>query len=728
MLYLNNKFYNNLNIENKFFLKNLKTYFYSNLKLKFIFQKKYLKYKRKEYKSGLVVDYLFIIHGIKLNKQIFDTIYDLILKYEVSIKMVFISGYLDGSFYNLAKGLKLTNKEDFVNHYQKGLSNLENKDYNIQYFDLLLVRILKNKKSSKSLKKVRHYSTLKSLKIKKQDNSIYGIFILNFSNKLKINSINYKIFYNNKIWTKNYILKNRKSYENLKKDLKDILNVCKNKSIYIYFPSFTILESSFIYNIFLKEKKDLTFLMDNSNKMIEITYKKKIFFRDLNRIFPSFNLKENKLDTFYIEFEKKRNLLWNLYKIKLSDIYSNSNLAFNIYRTYYLKKDLPIISKYLYYKIKPSYFGGSTEIYKPYGKNLYHYDVNSLYPYVMLKDMPGKYEKYEEKIENLENFFGFINCEIEIPQNINIPMVPVRINNKIIYPVGKLKGLYFSEEIKSWLKLGYKVKLNSGYSFEKIPSPFKDFINDFYKIKKENTNLKFLAKSFLNGLYGYFARNPIISQIEIISDLDKKWEFINECDWIENLNKNDWLIKKSSEFNYNQIYNEFSSNYKYQFNKVKSNIAIASAITSYARIYMQNFKLLPNTVLYYTDTDSIIINKPLNLQYLSKEIGLMKLENEIKEIYILAPKVYAYINKENKEIIKASGFPSKDIKFKDFKDIYNNKKTNKKINYNQLQGNFFNFNLKNYTLYLKNLKKNNYSRQFIYYNNTFIDSKPLQLR
>ena len=62
MLYLNNKFYNNLNIENKFFLKNLKTYFYSNLKLKFIFQKKYLKYKRKEYKSGLVVDYLFIIH------------------------------------------------------------------------------------------------------------------------------------------------------------------------------------------------------------------------------------------------------------------------------------------------------------------------------------------------------------------------------------------------------------------------------------------------------------------------------------------------------------------------------------------------------------------------------------------------------------------------------------------------------------------------------------------
>ena len=42
-----------------------------------------------------------------------------------------------------------------------------------------------------------------------------------------------------------------------------------------------------------------------------------------------------------------------------------------------------------YNDIKQAYFGGNTEVYKPRGKYLYYYDVNSLYPYVALQDMPG---------------------------------------------------------------------------------------------------------------------------------------------------------------------------------------------------------------------------------------------------------------------------------------------------------------------------------------------------
>ena len=41
---------------------------------------------------------------------------------------------------------------------------------------------------------------------------------------------------------------------------------------------------------------------------------------------------------------------------------------------------LPLISdKQVYNDIKESYYGGITEVYKPHGKNLYYYDVNSLY-------------------------------------------------------------------------------------------------------------------------------------------------------------------------------------------------------------------------------------------------------------------------------------------------------------------------------------------------------------
>jgi hypothetical protein len=43
----------------------------------------------------------------------------------------------------------------------------------------------------------------------------------------------------------------------------------------------------------------------------------------------------------------------------------------------------------MYKDIKSAYYGGITEVYKPYGENLYNYDVNSLYPYVALNPMAG---------------------------------------------------------------------------------------------------------------------------------------------------------------------------------------------------------------------------------------------------------------------------------------------------------------------------------------------------
>jgi len=43
------------------------------------------------------------------------------------------------------------------------------------------------------------------------------------------------------------------------------------------------------------------------------------------------------------------------------------------------------------------------------------------------------------------------------------------------------------------------------------------------------------------------------------------------------------------------------------FRNVKSHVGIAAAITSYARIYMIQFKTLLGIKIYYTDTDSIII-------------------------------------------------------------------------------------------------------------------------
>jgi hypothetical protein len=56
--------------------------------------------------------------------------------------------------------------------------------------------------------------------------------------------------------------------------------------------------------------------------------------------------------------------------------------------------------------------------YKPYGENLYYYDVNSLYPYAALQTMPGilahKLE-YSNFNPNLNDLFGFFYCDVYTP-------------------------------------------------------------------------------------------------------------------------------------------------------------------------------------------------------------------------------------------------------------------------------------------------------------------------
>jgi hypothetical protein len=39
-------------------------------------------------------------------------------------------------------------------------------------------------------------------------------------------------------------------------------------------------------------------------------------------------------------------------------------------------------------------------------------------------------------------------------------------------------------------------------------------------------------------------------------------------------------------------------------------VAVSAAVTAYARIHMSQFKLMQDLTLYYTDTDSIDIERP----------------------------------------------------------------------------------------------------------------------
>jgi hypothetical protein len=94
----------------------------------------------------------------------------------------------------------------------------------------------------------------------------------------------------------------------------------------------------------------------------------------------------------------------------------------------------------MYKDIKKAYFGGITEVYRPYGNNLYYYDVNSLYPYAALNPMTGINCTYVEDLSskglNINELFGFFYCEIETKDQY-LGLLPVHNDLELIMPNGK---------------------------------------------------------------------------------------------------------------------------------------------------------------------------------------------------------------------------------------------------------------------------------------------------
>ena len=253
-------------------------------------------------------------------------------------------------------------------------------------------------------------------------------------------------------------------------------------------------------------------------------------------------------------------------------------------------------------------------MFKPFGENIFRYDVNSLYPYAM-KTFPmpiGNIKFFEGNILDIETkAFGFFKCIITAPKDIKHPIIQTKFDTgnglRTLSPVGTWTDILFSEEMFNAMKYGYKFEILSGYTFDK-EYIFNDYVNELYEIKKasnKNEPMYLISKLLLNSLYGRFGMDYKLNKHNFI-DNNELYNYIDNYT-IENiipLNNNLSLI---SYFDNNKYKNILLS----KDSKNNISISIASAISAYARIHMSQFKNNPNYELYYSDTDSIDINKPL---------------------------------------------------------------------------------------------------------------------
>jgi hypothetical protein len=202
-------------------------------------------------------------------------------------------------------------------------------------------------------------------------------------------------------------------------------------------------------------------------------------------------------------------------------------------------------------------------------------------------------------------------------------------------------------------------------------------------------------------LYGYFGRKLDILETFNVKNVDLAYYVA--CKNIKNIHEinNEYsTIITSNNLNLDimsELNNLFETDSGPSYRKIKANVAVAAAVTAYARIHMIDYKLLPGTV--YTDTDSIFTTNILSDDLVGKELGLMKDELKgltIKEAYFLGIKKYGYTYLDNNKLITKSVFAGVErdsLTFEEIIKLFKGKKITKQISI-RFYKSFNNLNIK----------------------------------
>lgn len=318
---------------------------------------------------------------------------------------------------------------------------------------------------------------------------------------------------------------------------------------------------------------------------------------------------------------------------------------------------------------RKSYFGGRTEVYKKYGQNLKHYDVNSLYPYCYTKK-PIPIGKVSNTGRNFPledtDIGGVVKIRGYVPPECcnTIPVLPYRFTpeesqaEKVIFPTGKIEGWYTAKEVRYALEVGAieNIEIVDSYASE-YGYPFKEYGENLYELKNsidksEKPGKYKIVKFLLNSFYGKFGMERFHKSVKIgpvTKEFQEEKEMINP----ELANRGVMLEEEESFAPYILP-------------------RVASSITAQARIEMHKWFMKvyqKGGEVWYCDTDSIVTNIDLPE---GEKLGEMDLEGELDEGIFLAPKVYAekYNGKDGGELVKAKGMRRPQIDFETYREAW----------------------------------------------------------
>ena len=291
-----------------------------------------------------------------------------------------------------------------------------------------------------------------------------------------------------------------------------------------------------------------------------------------------------------------------------------------------------------------SYRGGRTECFKLgalSNEPWYKIDINSLYPYVMANNEYST--KYIGTFDNpsydlFEAIYKDHNVLCDISFDTKIPIVPIRDNLGMYYPIGRIRGWYCGNELNDIIDLADVIKIHKVHAYNKSEI-FRDIIEKLYEYKKqyskENRDIeRYNVKLMLNSIYGKFGQK------------------------MENLHKIG--ESKNRHYNYSQCLGDLRNDYDgimncgYDVYGVNKNIIgnnscpiIASEVSGNGRAFITDFiNRIGIENIAYCDTDSLILNQ-CGFDFMSDHIdniqlGSWKLEGVSNKVVIRGLKDYSF--------------------------------------------------------------------------------------
>lgn len=404
--------------------------------------------------------------------------------------------------------------------------------------------------------------------------------------------------------------------------------------------------------------------------------------------------------------------------------FTTSSTALDIYRHRFINHPIYYHRNDDLLKLeRKAYRGGIVECFKlkRFRKQRYYLlDINSMYVSVMssmkLPTYPIQFINENCNLADLKHSIieNYVIADVLININYNKGKFGLKYQDKespqpkLLFPTGTFRVTLHKQELLEALKTNSIIQIFS-YGVYHEEYCLNDYSNYFSELKKSYTGLEDkkvdyeFCKLLGNGLYGKFGQRKYKSitadlkgmQLSLTVDelnSDEIIEFtasdtFNRTEQIIALNKkikqrlSEHKLKSHHDMPDGRYYlwnGLYTRNWQEDLEHVsKTNIALAGAVTAYARLLLASYiEIAGEGNAYYSDTDSIVVNEHgyLNLKEAemidNKALGKLKLETIFNNGVILAPKNYTFVHK--KKLTPYQIFKSKTQLKLNYKKYYNN--------------------------------------------------------